>query len=156
MRTPTQRLRELGIELPQPLPPRWSYVPVTIQDGIAYVSGQVPWVDGELRVRGRVGAEVDLDTARDQARTAILNALAQLDVAAGGLDRVERILKVTGFVSSAPEFFEQPRVIDAASELLEQVFGERGRHARSAIGVAALPSNVPVEIELVAAIAPTA
>lgn len=146
-----RRLEELGLVLPDAASPSFNYVPVTLHRGTAYVSGQMPKVDGEIRVFGKVGAEVDLETAQGEARICVLQGLACLKVALGSLDRVERILKVGGFVASAPGFNAQPKVIDAASDLLVTVFGEIGRHARAAIGVAELPRNAAVEIEMTAA-----
>jgi enamine deaminase RidA (YjgF/YER057c/UK114 family) len=145
------RLAELGITLPEAATPSFSYVPVTLHNGVAYVSGQMPKVDGEVRVFGKVGREVDLETAREQARICILQGLACLRAALGSLDRVERVLKVNGFVASAPGFNAQPKVIDAASDLLMEIFGDPGRHARVAVGVAELPRNAAVEIELTVA-----
>ncbi|HEX4986249.1 MAG TPA: RidA family protein [Burkholderiales bacterium] len=144
-------MKRLGIELPVAPVPAFQYVPVTIHERLAFVSGQLPR-RGEEVVVGKLGAEVGLDQGREAARLCILQALACLQQALGSLDRVDRILKVTGFVASAPGFNQQPKVIDAASELLGQVFGEAGRHARSAIGVAELPRNAAVEIELIAAL----
>ena len=126
-------------------------MPVTLHNGVAYVSGQMPKVDGEVRVFGKVGREVDLETAREQARICILQGLACLRAALGSLDRVERVLKINGFVASAPGFNAQPKVIDAASDLLMEIFGDPGRHARVAVGVAELPRNAAVEIELTVA-----
>jgi enamine deaminase RidA (YjgF/YER057c/UK114 family) len=145
------RLAELGIALPEAAAPSFNYVPVTLHKGIAHVSGQMPKIDGEVRVFGKVGNEVDLETAREQARICILQGLACLHAALGSLDRVERILKINGFVASAPGFNAQPKVIDAASDLLVQVFGDAGRHARAAVGVAELPRNAAVEIEMTVA-----
>jgi enamine deaminase RidA (YjgF/YER057c/UK114 family) len=145
------RLAELAITLPAAAVPSFSYVPVTLHRGVAHVSGQMPKVDGEVRVFGKVGAEVDLDTARGEARVCALQGLACLRAALGSLDRVERILRITGFVASAPGFNAQPKVLDAASDLLVEIFGERGRHARSAVGVAELPRNAAVEIEMTVA-----
>jgi len=127
-------------------------VPVTVHRGVAYVSGQLPKRDGEVRVFGKLGAEVDLETARGEARICILQALACLKAELGSLDRIERILKLTGFVASAPGFNAQPKVLDAASDLIGDVFGESGRHARSAVGVAELPRNACVEIEMTVAL----
>ncbi|HTN09851.1 MAG TPA: RidA family protein [Acetobacteraceae bacterium] len=145
------RLAELGITLPEAATPSFSYVPVTLHNGVAYVSGQMPKVDGEVRVFGKVGREVDLETAREQARICILQGLACLRAALGSLDRVERVLKINGFVASAPGFNAQPKVLDAASDLLMEIFGDPGRHARVAVGVAELPRNAAVEIELTVA-----
>jgi enamine deaminase RidA (YjgF/YER057c/UK114 family) len=145
------RLAELGIVLPEAAAPSFNYVPVTLHKGVAHVSGQMPKIDGEVRVFGKVGNEVDLETAREQARICILQGLSCLHAALGSLDRVERILKINGFVASAPGFNAQPKVIDAASDLLVQVFGDAGRHARAAVGVAELPRNAAVEIEMTVA-----
>lgn len=146
-----QRLAELGIELPEAASPSFNYVPVTLHQGVAYVAGQLPKVDGEVRVQGKVGDAVSLETARGEARICILQGLACLKQALGSLDRIERVLRVTGFVASAPGFNDQPKVLDAASDLLGEILGEAGRHARSAVGVAELPRNAAVEIELVVA-----
>ncbi len=146
-----KRLAELGITLPQAPTPAFQYVPVTVFERLAFVSGQLPR-DGEQIVTGKVGAATGLELAREAARLCIVQALACLQQQLGSLDRIDRILKVTGFVASAPSFTQQPKVIDAASELLVAVFGENGRHARSAIGVAELPRDASVEIELIAAL----
>ena len=146
-----EKLAELGIVLPTAAAPAFQYVPVTIHDRLAFVSGQLPR-QGEAIVTGKVGDDVDVEQAREAARLCILQGLACLEQALGSLDRVEKILKVTGFVASAPGFNLQPKVIDAASELLVRLFGEAGRHARSAIGVAELPRNAAVEIELIVAL----
>lgn len=143
-----ERLTEIGVRLPVAPAPVFQYVPVTVHERLAFVSGQLPR-DGERIITGKVGAETDLELASEAARLCILQALACLKQALGSLDRVERILKLTGFVASAAGFVQQPKVIDAASELLVRVFGDQGRHARSAIGVAELPRNASVEIELV-------
>jgi enamine deaminase RidA (YjgF/YER057c/UK114 family) len=146
-----QRLKQLGLELPEAAKPSFNYVPVTLHGGVAYVSGQLPKVDGEVRLFGKVGAQVTLAQAREQARICVLQALACLSAELGDLARVTRVLKVTGFVASAPGFNDQPKVIDAASDLLVEVFGPMARHARSAVGVAELPRNAAVEIEFVLA-----
>lgn len=145
------RLAELGITLPKAADPSFNYLPVTLHNGVAYVSGQMPKVDGEVRVFGKVGGEVDLETARGEARICILQGLSCLEAALGSLDRITRILKVNGYVASARDFNAQPKVLDAASDLLVEVFGEAGRHARAAVGVAELPRNAAVEIEMVVA-----
>lgn len=147
-----ERLKAAGLTLPDAATPSFSYVPVTVHGGVAYVSGQMPKVDGEVRVFGKVGAEVDLETAQGEARVCILQGLACLRAELGTLDRVERILKINGYVASAPGFNAQPKVIDAASDLLFEVFGEAGRHARAAVGVAELPRNAAVEIEMTVAV----
>ena len=146
-----KKLAELGIVLPLAAAPAFQYVPVTIHERLAFVSGQLPR-HGDSLVTGKVGGDVDLEQAREAARLCILQGLACLSQALGTLDRVEKILKVTGFVASATGFNQQPKVIDAASELLVLVFGEAGKHARSAVGVAELPRNVAVEIELIVAL----
>jgi enamine deaminase RidA (YjgF/YER057c/UK114 family) len=146
-----ERLRTLGLTLPEAATPSFNYVPVTLHRGVAYVAGQLPKVDGEIRVRGKAGRDVDLETARGEARICILQGLACLKAALGSLDRVEQVLKVGGYVASAPGFNDHPKVLDAASDLLVEVFGDKGRHARSAIGVAELPRGAVVEIELTVA-----
>jgi enamine deaminase RidA (YjgF/YER057c/UK114 family) len=147
------RLAELGIILPPLAAPAFDYVPAVVHGGLVWISGQLPRAaDGSLPHLGRLGEDVDVETARKAAELCALQALAALRAAAGSLDRVERAIKVTGFVASAPGFVEQPKVIDAASNLLGRVFGEAGRHARSAVGVAMLPRGVPVEIEFVFAL----
>jgi len=146
------RLQSLGLTLPEPISPAFQYVAVVVHDGTAWVSGQIPRAGKEVMMTGKLGATVSLDQAREAARACTLQALAQLKEALGSLERVKRVVKLTGFVASAPGFTQQPQVIDAASELLGQAFGEAGRHARSAIGVAELPRGVPVEIEFVVAV----
>ena len=147
-----ERLAELGLELPEAAEPSFNYVPVTVHNGVAYVSGQLPKVDGAVRVFGKVGAEVDLETARGEARICILQGLACLKQELGVLDRIAHILKINGYVASAPGFNAQPKVIDAASDLLGDIFGEAGRHARAAVGVTELPRNTAVEIEMTVAV----
>jgi len=148
--TPEERISELGLRLPEPAAPLASYVPTRRTGNLVYTSGQVPFVDGELRVLGKVGAEVSLEQAVEQARICALNCVAALKAEVGELSRVTRIVKVVGFVASAPDFYGQPQVINGASDLLGEIFGDEGKHARSAVGVAVLPSNVPVEVELIA------
>ena len=149
MTTPSQRLAELGVTLPPVVAPVAAYVPAVRSGNLVWTSGQVPMVDGKLAVTGKVGQEVDPATAKELARTCALNALAAIDAVAGGLDNVERVVKVVGFVASAVGFFGQPGVIHGASELLGEVFGDAGKHARSAVGVAVLPLDAPVEVEVV-------
>lgn len=141
-----------GIEaiLPPPPPPAANYVPVREAAGTLYVAGQTPHVLGELRARGRVGAEVPPELARELAREAALNSLSALRAHVGSLDEIAGIVSVTGFVASDPEFVRHPWVIDGASELFIEVFGDAGRHARAAVGVACLPDGAPVEISVVA------
>ncbi|WP_412515884.1 RidA family protein [Actinomadura madurae] len=150
MSTPEERIRELGIELPEVVPPVASYVPTARTGSLVYTAGQVPLVKGELGATGKVGAEVDAEEAARQARICALNCVAALKAELGELSRVVRIVKVVGFVASAPDFHGQPEVINGASDLLVEVFGDAGRHARSAVGVAVLPRDVPVEVELIA------
>jgi enamine deaminase RidA (YjgF/YER057c/UK114 family) len=147
------RLKALGVTLP-PLPkPAFDYVPAVIDRGLVWVSGQLPRdAEGGLPVLGRLGDAVDVEAGRRAAALCAWQGLAALRSVTGSLDAVARVVKLTGFVASAPGFVEQPRVIDAASGIMGQVFGEAGRHARSAIGVAMLPRDVPVEIEFVFAL----
>jgi enamine deaminase RidA (YjgF/YER057c/UK114 family) len=144
------RLAALGLTLPKVSPPLAAYVPAVLTRGYVYTAGQLPVVEGQLLATGKVGAEVGAAEASALARTCALNALAAVASVTGGLDAVRRIVKVTGFVASAPEFTQQAQVVNGASELLIEVFGEAGRHARSAVGMAVLPLNAPVEIELIA------
>ena len=150
MTSPAERLAALGLTLPPVAAPVAAYVPAVRTGGFVYTSGQLPTVDGKLPAVGKVGAEVSAADAAGMARTCALNALAAAASAAGGLDAIGRIVKITGFVASAPGFSGQPQVVNGASELLIEVFGEDGRHARSAVGVAELPLNAPVEVELIA------
>jgi len=146
----TERLAALGLTLPPVAAPVAAYVPALRTGAFVYVSGQVPVVDGKLLATGKVGDAVSAAEAAGLARACALNAIAAAAGAAGGLDEIRRIVKVTGFVASAPGFNGQPQVINGASELLIEVFGEDGRHARSAVGVAELPLDAPVEVELIA------
>jgi enamine deaminase RidA (YjgF/YER057c/UK114 family) len=145
-----RRLAELGLELPPVAAPVAAYVPAVVSGSHVYTSGQLPFVDGELPATGKVGAEVDAETARRLAATCAVNALAAVKSVIGDLDRITRIVKVVGFVSSDPSFTGQPGVVNGASELLGEVLGDAGVHARSAVGVAVLPLDSPVEVELVA------
>jgi enamine deaminase RidA (YjgF/YER057c/UK114 family) len=144
------RLAALGLTLPKVSPPLAAYVPAVLTRGYVYTAGQLPVVEGQLLATGKVGAEVGAGEASALARTCALNALAAVASVTGGLDAVRRIVKVTGFVASAPDFTQQAQVVNGASELLIEVFGEAGRHARSAVGMAVLPLDAPVEIELIA------
>lgn len=143
------RLTELGIALPAVAKPVAAYVPAVVSGNLVYTSGQLPMVAGELSTTGKVGAEVSPETAKELTRTCVLNALAAVDAEIGSLDRITRVVKVVGFVASDPSFGGQPGVINGASELLGEIFGDIGAHARSAVGVAALPLDAPVEIEFV-------
>ncbi|MHB1063689.1 MAG: RidA family protein [Georgenia sp.] len=149
------RLRELDLELPPVAAPVAAYVPAVRHGDLVYTSGQLPLVDGVLTMTGKVGPSaggVTPAAAKAAARTCVLNALAAAAAAVGGIDNVARVVKVTGFVASEPEFTGQPGVVDGASELLGEVFGAAGAHARSAVGVAALPLDAPVEVEIVVAV----
>lgn len=144
------RLTELGLVLPAVAAPAGAYVPAVASGDLVFTSGQLPFVDGVLPTTGVLGLDVEVADAADLAGVAALNALAAVADLLGDLDRVARIVKVTGFVASAPGFTQQPAVINGASSLLVDVFGDAGRHARSAVGVAALPLGSPVEVELIA------
>ena len=143
------RLGQLGVALPQLAAPLAAYVPAVRTGNLVYTAGQLPVADGKVLATGKVGAEVSADEAKWLARTSALNALAAAASAAGGLNGIRRVVKMTGFVASAPDFTGQPQVVNGASELMLEVFGEAGKHARSAVGVAALPLDAPVEIELI-------
>jgi enamine deaminase RidA (YjgF/YER057c/UK114 family) len=145
------KLAELGLSLPEPAAPVAAYVPVVVAGGMAYVSGQVSIVDGHL-LRGRLGEDLGLEQGVMAARACGLMILAQLKVALGSLDRVERVVKLGAFVNSAPTFTDQPQVANGASELMVAVFGEAGRHARSAVGVPVLPLGVAVEVDAIVAV----
>ena len=150
MTGPAERLAALGLTLPPVAAPGGAYVPAVRAGQFVYTAGQIPTADGKVLAVGKVGGEVSVTDAAGLARTCALNALAAAAAAAGGLEAIRRIVKVTGFVASAPGFTGQPQVVNGASELLIDVFGEDGRHARSAVGVAELPLGVPVEVELIA------
>jgi enamine deaminase RidA (YjgF/YER057c/UK114 family) len=142
------RLQELGIELPAVAAPVAAYVPAVVHGGLVYTSGQLPFTGGKLPATGKVGAEVDADAAKDYARTCALNALAAAADAAGGIDRLAGVLRVGGFVASAPSFTGQSGVINGASEVLGEIFGDAGKHARAAVGMVSLPLDTPVEVEV--------
>ncbi len=144
------RLAELGYELPAVAAPVAAYVPSMVTGNLVYTSGQLPFINGELTATGKVGAAVSAEVAAGQAQVCALNALAAIKAVIGDLDRITRIVKVVGFVSSDPSFTGQPVVINGASEFLGAVLGDKGVHARSAVGVAALPLDAPVEVELIA------
>ncbi len=146
------RLDELGLTLHGPHPPHDPLDAVVVHDGVARTSGQLPRIGGVLTCLGRLGDDVTVEEGREAAAVCALNALAVLEAALGSLDRVERVLTVTGYVASAADFHEQPAVVDGASRVLFDVFGEAGRHTRSAIGVAALPRRGAVEIEVTVAV----
>jgi len=147
------RLRELGIDLPPPAAPVASYVPVSVAGGLAFVAGQVPLEDGAAMVTGRLGAELATEEGATWARRCALQALAALRAELGSLDRVAGIAKVTVWVASTDDFTEQPKVANGASDLLVDVFGDAGKHARAAVAAPVLPLGAPVEVELIAEIA---
>ena len=142
------RLTELGIELPAVAAPEAAYVPDVVHGGLVYTSGQLPFVDGALPATGKLGADIDPDDAKGYARTCALNALAAAADAAGGVDNIAGVLRVGGFVASDPSFTGQPGVINGASEVLGEIFGDAGKHARAAVGVPVLPLDTPVEVEV--------
>lgn len=146
--TPEESLAKLGYALPQPAKPVAAYVPTARTGNLVYVAGQLPFVDGKLPKTGRLGEGVTLDEGQAFARQCVLNALAAVKAEVGDLSRVKRVVRVGAFVASSNDFFDQPQVANGASELLQQVFGDAGRHARAAVGVNALPLNAPVEVEL--------
>jgi enamine deaminase RidA (YjgF/YER057c/UK114 family) len=148
------RLKELGLTLPEVAAPVAAYVPAVRSGTFVYTSGQLPFVDGKLPRTGKVGGEVSAEEAADLARICALNAIAAVRTVIGDLDRVVRVVKVVGFVASAPDFTAQPLVMNGASNLLKEAFGESGAHARSAVGVAVLPLDSPVEVEMVVEVRP--
>lgn len=148
--SPQERLDALGLKLPEVQAPVAAYVPAVRTGAYVYTAGQLPLVDGKLPATGKVGAEIGAEQAKELARACALNALAAAaSVSGGDLAAMRQVVKVTGFVASAPDFTGQPQVVNGASELLLEVFGDAGRHARSAVGVAALPLDAPVEVELI-------
>ncbi len=147
------RLKELGYELPRVPSPAGSYVPATTAGSLLFTAGQLPFEDGQLRYTGKVGKDVSVEEAKEAAHLCTLNALAAVETEAGSLENVRRVVKVTGYVASAAGFNRQPEVVNGASDFLGEVFGERGAHARSAVGVAELPLDAPVEVELIVELA---
>ena len=143
------RLAELGLSLPEVPAPVAAYVPAVRAGNWVYISGQTPFRDGKLRVKGKVGKDVTLEDAYEEAKQCALNIMAAVKSVAGSLDNVERIVKLVGFVASTPDFTDAPKVVNGASELFVQVFGDKGKHARSAVGVASLPLDCCVEVEAV-------
>lgn len=144
-----ERLLELGLSLPEVPAPVAAYVPAVRTGNLVFVSGQLPFIDGKLLLTGKVGAEIDAEQAKGLAQRCALNALAAAAAEAGGLDGILRVVKVTGFVASTPDFVDQPYVVNGASELLAIVLGDAGVHARAAVGVASLPLDSPVEVEII-------
>ena len=140
----------LGITLPVPPAAAGSYVPVAVSGKLAFVSGQIPMEGGEVKFKGKVGKDLSIPEGQDAARLCVMNALAQLKAALGSLDHIARIVKVTGFVNCEATFVEHPKVINGASDLLVKIFGEKGRHARAAVGMSSLPFDSAVELELIA------
>jgi enamine deaminase RidA (YjgF/YER057c/UK114 family) len=149
MSTPEERVAELGFAIPPVVKPVAAYTPAVRSGSYVYTSGQLPMVDGALPATGKVGAEVTPEQAKELAQTCALNAIAAVKSVVGELSDVVRVVKVVGFVASAPDFTGQPGVVNGASELLGQVFGDAGVHARSAVGVAVLPLDAPVEVEMI-------
>lgn len=144
-----QKLAELGLELPGVATPAGAYVPAVISGNYVFTSGQIPMVNGVLMATGKVGAEISPEFGKQIAERCALNAIAAVKSVIGDLSRVKRVVKVVGFVASTPDFTGQPAVVNGASELLGHVFGDKGAHARSAVGVAVLPLDAPVEVELI-------
>ncbi|KIZ19657.1 RidA family protein [Streptomyces natalensis] len=142
------KIAELGLKLPEVVPPLAAYQPAVRSGAYVFTSGQLPMVDGSLPATGKVGAEVSPEQAKELAATCALNALAAVKSVTGDLDKIQRVVKVVGFVASAPDFTGQPGVINGASELLGEILGDKGVHARSAVGVAVLPIDAPVEVEI--------
>ncbi|MFD0267674.1 RidA family protein [Streptomyces sp. NPDC127106] len=150
------KLAELGLTLPEVAAPLAAYQPAVRSGNYVFTAGQLPMVKGSLPVTGKVGAEVSPEQAKELAATCALNALAAVKSVAGDLDRIARVVKVVGFVASAPDFTAQPAVLNGASELLGEVLGDKGVHARSAVGVAVLPLDAPVEVEIQVELLPDA
>ena len=147
--TPEEKLKTLGITLPKAPSPLGSYVPVIRTGNLVFLSGILPLVQGKLLRQGRVGEDITIDDAREDAKRVVMNALAVLRSHIGSLNTVKRCIKITGYIASSPDFTEQPKVLNAASDLLHEIFGEAGRHARAAVGVTVLPLNASVEIEFI-------
>jgi enamine deaminase RidA (YjgF/YER057c/UK114 family) len=148
-----EKLASLSIILPSPPKPAGSYVPVVITGKLAFVSGQIPIKDGKIAFLGKIPTDISIEEAQKAAKLCIINALAQLKNEIGDLDRISKIVRVSGFVNSTTEFSEQPKVINAASDLIYEIFGSKGQHSRIAIGVASLPLNSCVEIDMIVEIA---
>ena len=144
-----ERLKELAIEITTPPSPAGSYIPVVTTGNLAFVSGQIPMKEGKVVFEGKVPNVQSLDSAREAAKICIINALAQLKANLGSLDKITKIVRISGFVNSAPDFVEQPKVINAASDLLVEIFGDIAKHSRIAVGVSSLPLNSTVEIDMI-------
>ena len=147
--SPEDKIKELGIELPEAPTPLGSYIPVLSIGNLVFLSGILPLKHGKLIKQGKVGKDLSLDEAREEARTATINALSLLKAHVGSLDKVTRCVKIAGYIASSPDFTEQPKILNAASDLLFEIFGEKGRHVRAAVGVNVLPLNSPIEIEFI-------
>lgn len=143
------KLKQLGITLPTPPKPAGSYIPVVLSGNMAFVSGQIPMQDGKVQYTGRVPSEKSIEDAQKAAKICATNLLAQLKANLGSLDRITKIVRVSGFVNSTPEFTEQPKIINAASDLFFEIFGEKGKHSRIAVGVSSLPLGSTVEIDMI-------
>ena len=143
------QLKLLNIDLPTPPKPAGAYIPVVIVNNIAYVSGQIPIKEGKLSFKGKVPSEQSVEQAQEAAKICVINALSQLKTKLGNLDRISQIVRVSGFVNSESDFTEHPKVINEASDLLYKIFGEKGQHSRIAVGVASLPLNSTVEIDMI-------
>ena len=144
-----EKLKELGIEIPTPPSPAGSYIPVLITGNLAFVSGQIPMKEGKVIFEGKVPKVQSMDSAREAAKICIINGLAQLKANLGTLDKITKFVRISGFVNSEPDFTEHPKVINAASDLLVNIFGDMAKHSRIAVGVASLPLNSTVEIDIV-------
>jgi enamine deaminase RidA (YjgF/YER057c/UK114 family) len=144
-----ETLASLGIKLPVPPAPAGSYVPVVVSGNLAFVAGQIPTETGQVKFKGKLGRDVSIESGQQAARLCTVNALAQLKSSLGSLDRIKRFVKVTGFVNCDPSFADQPKVVNGASDLLVQIFGEKGKHARAAVGVSSLPLDSAVEVEFI-------
>jgi len=147
-----QKLKSLGIILSTPPKPAGSYIPVVKTGNLVFVSGQIPIKDGQVEYKGQVPTTISIEDAQKAAKLCIINVLSQLNSEIGTLNNISKIVRVSGFVNSSPEFYEHPKIINAASDLLVEIFGEKGKHTRIAVGVASLPLNSAVEIDLVAEI----
>jgi enamine deaminase RidA (YjgF/YER057c/UK114 family) len=147
-----EKLASLNITLPTPPKPAGSYIPIVKTGNMIFVSGQIPMKDGQVQFKGQVPTSISVEEAQSAARLCIINVLAQLKSELGTLDKISKIVRVSGFVSSSQEFYEHPKIINTASDLLFEIFGEKGRHTRIAVGVASLPLNSAVEIDLIAEI----
>ncbi|TBR11332.1 MAG: RidA family protein [Candidatus Nitrosotenuis sp.] len=144
------KLKSLGITIPTPPKPAGSYIPVVTSGNLAFVSGQIPMQDGKVAYTGKVPTERTIEDAQSAAKICAVNILAQLKANLGSLDKISKIVRVSGFVNSASDFTEQPKIINAASDLLFEIFGEKGKHSRIAVGVSSLPLNSTVEIDMIA------